>query len=151
MKKIMKLIFLFIITGATTFFNTVKAQDNTAELAAFTKNFEALYNKKDHKGLKELYTKDAVRIGLDGKKLVGNEAIRAMFEKTFKDNVTVEIHQDKVVTAADGSVTTTGTFHVTGTTAAGEKIDREGTYSNSIVKQNGKWKIAKNVLAKLAQ
>jgi len=49
----------------------------------------------------------------------------------------------------DGTVLAAGTYHVTGTSKAGEKIDRNGGYTNTVVKEGGKWKISKSVLTNL--
>jgi uncharacterized protein (TIGR02246 family) len=147
MKKTIKLSLLLALISAIVFINPVKAQDATTDLAGFTKKFQAAYNKKDDKALKMMYTDDAARVGIDGTTVTGNEAISAEFAKSFADNTqTIVIKQDKVVTQADGSATATGTYHVTGTSNAGEKIDRSGNYTNTVVKVKGQWKIAKSVL-----
>ena len=149
MKKIIKMSLLLVFAAVAAFINPLKAQDASKELILFTRKFEENYNKKNDKALKEMYTKDATRTTTDGKVATGNEAIRAAFAEVFKDKVTVTIKQDKVVTATDGTVTATGTYHVTGISAKGEKIDRSGSYTNTLVKEDGIWKISKNVLAAL--
>lgn len=150
MKKTIRISLLLAFAAVTAFLNPLKAQDATKELSAFTKKFQDAYNKQDDKALKEMYTIDAVRITTDGKTMNGNKTIGAAFADYFKNNtVTGEIKQDKVVTEKDGSVTATGTYHVTGTAKTGEKIDRTGGYTNTVVKVKGQWKIAKNVLVAL--
>ncbi|MBC7536093.1 MAG: nuclear transport factor 2 family protein [Ferruginibacter sp.] len=140
---------LLVTLAVAAFINPLKAQEATKELAAFTQKFQDAYNKKDDKALKEMYTKDAIRTTSDKKTIIGNEAIGAQFAEYFKDDITIEIKQTKVVTATDGTATATGTYHVTGTSKTGEKIDRQGGYNNKAVKVKGQWKISKNVLTAL--
>jgi uncharacterized protein (TIGR02246 family) len=147
MKKSIKLSLLSAVISVTAFVTPLKAQDATKELAAFTKKFQAAYNNKDDKTLKTMYTDDATRIGTDGTTSTGCDSIAAQFKDYFTANkVTIVIKQDKVDTQADGSATATGTYHVTGTSNTGEKIDRSGTYTNTVVKVKGHWKISKSVL-----
>jgi uncharacterized protein (TIGR02246 family) len=147
MKKIIQFILLTVL-AVTAFINPLKTQDAAKELTAFTKKFEQIYNKKDDKALKEMYTKDATRTNTDGTVVTGNEAIGALFAELFKGKISLVLVQDKVVTA-DGITTATGNYHVTGTSAKGEKIDRKGIYTNTVVKENGDWKISKSVLSAL--
>ncbi|MFT3910271.1 MAG: nuclear transport factor 2 family protein [Ferruginibacter sp.] len=148
MKKIIKFSLLSALAIAA-FINPLKAQDAKAELAAYVKKFQDAYNKKDDKGLKEMYTKDATRTTMDGKIQNGNEAIGAWFADYLKNNkVTLALKLDKV-TEKDGVTEITGTFHVTGTSAKGEKIDTKGGFTNTMVKDNGHWKISKSVLIAL--
>ena len=140
---------LLVTLAVAAFINPLKAQEATKELAAFTQRFQDAYNKKDEKALKEMYTKDAIRTMTDGKIVTGNESIGAQFAEYFKDDVTIEIKQTKVVTETDGTTTTMGTYHVTGTSKTGEKTDRQGGYNNKVVKVKGQWKISKNVLTEL--
>ena len=127
----------------------IKAQDATKELGAFTKQFEQAYNQKNSKALKDMFTKDAVRTAADGKIFNGNEAIAAMYEVVFQDNVAVAIKLDKASTENDGTTKATGAYHITGTSKSGEKIDRKGSYAQTLVKEEGQWKIAKQVLTAL--
>ena len=148
MKRIIKFSLLSVL-AVSAFINPLKAQDAKKELAAFVNKFEAAYNKKDDKALKEMYTKDATRTNTDGKIANGNEAIREVFAELFKDNIKVELKLDKVETATDGGTTISGTYHVTGTSVKGEKIDKQGAYNNNVVKENSHWKISKSVLTAL--
>ncbi len=125
----------------------VKAQAVAKEMQAFVKKFETAYNNKDDKSLKTMYTEDAVRIAADGSTATGNEAIVNDLKSFFTTaKLTIAIKQDSAQSQADGSVTTSGTYHITGTTDAGEKIDINGGYTNTCVKVKGQWKIAKSVI-----
>ena len=147
MKQTIQLSLLLAIASMTVFSTALKAQDATKELAAFAKKFQAAYNAKDDKALKTMYTDDAVRVAADGTTITGNEAISAEFAKSFADiKPTIEIVQNKVETGADGSATSTGTYHVKGTSSAGEAIDIKGSYTNTTIKVKGHWKISKSVL-----
>jgi uncharacterized protein (TIGR02246 family) len=148
MKKIFKFSLLAVL-AVSALINPLKAQDAKKELTGFVKKFQEAYNKKDDKALKEMYTTDATRTMTDGKIQNGNEEIRTAFADFLKENTaTIEIKLDKVV-EKDGTTTMTGIYHVTGTTAKGEKLDRSGAFTNTVVKEKGGWKISKSVLTAL--
>jgi len=148
MKKICMLLLASIAVIA--FLSPVKAQDATKELAGFTKKFQDAYNKKDEKALKTFYTADASRTDATGSVVTGNENIVAEFASIWSaNNVAITIKQEKIEKQADGSIIATGTYHVTGSSNAGEKLDINGSYTNTVVKESGKWKISKSVLASL--
>ncbi|MEP6749959.1 MAG: nuclear transport factor 2 family protein [Bacteroidota bacterium] len=150
MKQIIQRSLLLALTSIAIFITPLKAQDATKELATFTKKFQDAYNKKDDKALKPMYTDDAIRVGVDGTSLSGNEAISAEFAKSFAGNKqAIVIKQDKVEPQTDGSAIATGTYHVTGSTNAGEKIERSGNYTNTVIKVKGQWKISKSVLTSM--
>ncbi len=138
----------FMIMAA--FINPLKAQNHKKEMVKLAKKFQNSYNKKDANALKEFYTTDAVRINTDGTTINGNEAIGAGFADEFKSGVSkIKIIVDKAVTGSDGSVTTTGTYHATGASTTGEKIDISGNFTNTTVKEDGHWKISKSVLTSM--
>jgi len=148
MKKTIQFSLLLAFISIAAFISPVKAQDATKELTAFTKKFQDAYNKKDVKALKEKYTTDAVRTGTDGQIQNGSDSIVAFYGEMFKNDVTVAIKQEKV-TEKDGNTVATGTYEVNGSSKAGEKINLKGAYSNTVVKEGGQWKIAKQVLTAL--
>lgn len=149
MKKTIKFSFLLAFLSIAAFINPMKAQDATTELAAFTKRFEDAYNKKDINALKGMFTKDAVRTGTDGKIHNGIDSIVAVYEELLKSDATLTIKLEKVTPEKDNSAIATGTYQVVGSSKSGEKIDRKGAYNNTIVKENGQWKIAKQLLTAL--
>jgi uncharacterized protein (TIGR02246 family) len=147
MKQTIQLSLLAAIALLTAFFTPLQAQDATKELAVFTKKFQAAYNSKDEKALKTMYTDDAVRTAPNGTSLTGSDVIAAQFKDYFTENkVSLDLKQTNVETQADGSATAAGTYHVTGTSKTGEKIDRNGAYTNTLLKLKGHWKIAKSVV-----
>lgn len=150
MKRLFRFSLLFAFASAAIFSNQALAQDVKKELEGFTKKFQDAYNKKDEKTLKTFYTADASRTDASGSVVTGNENIVAEFASIWSANtVTIAIKQEKAEKQADGSVITTGTYHVTGSGNSGEKLDIKGSYTNTLVKEGGKWKISKSVLASL--
>jgi uncharacterized protein (TIGR02246 family) len=147
MKKSFKFSLMLTLVSFIAFNTPLIAQDATKELEAFTKKFQSAYNAKDEKTLKTMYTDDAVRTASNGVSVTGSEAIVAQFKEFFTENeVKIELKQTSAEAQTDGSATATGTYQVTGTSKTGEKIDRSGTYVNTVVKQKKQWKIAKTVL-----
>ena len=150
MKRTLKLSWLLVFVLTSAFINPIKSQDVKKELDELAKKFEENYNKKNDKALKMMYMENAVRTEPDGSIISGNENIRLKLTEAWTINkLALAIKQDKVETQADGSVITTGTYQVTGTTEAGEPIAVGGSYTNTMVKVDGKWKISKSVLSNL--
>ncbi|MEO8820477.1 MAG: nuclear transport factor 2 family protein [Ginsengibacter sp.] len=137
----------FMVLAAFT--NPVKAQDHKKEMATLAQQFQNAYNKKEVKALEGFYTKDAVRVNADGTTTDGNKAIAEVHATDFKQGINkIKITVSKDEPGSDGSVMVTGTFRVTGTSPKGEKIDMSGNYVNTVVKENGHWKISKSVITK---
>ena len=148
MKRTIKFTVLLAIAFCIALVNPLNAQNINNDMATLAKKYESAYNRKDVKALKGMYTKDAVRVNPNGITTTGIDAIGDSLTADFKNNkvIKVTIKADKSAKESDGSVTSTGTYHVTGTTKKGEKIDFKGAYTNTIVPEGGKWKIAKMVL-----
>lgn len=151
MKRTIKFSLLLAMAFCIALVNPLAAQNINNDMNALAKKYESAYNRKDVKALKSMYTKDAVRVNPDGNTITGVDVIGDSLTLDFKNNkvVMVKIMADKSVKESDGSVTATGTYHVTGTTKKGDKIDFKGAYTNTVVKEGGKWKIAKMVLKAL--
>jgi ketosteroid isomerase-like protein len=146
MKKSIQFLLMGFVT-ISAFLNPLRAQDVKKELDVFTKKFEDAYNKKDDKTLKTMFTTDAVRTEANGTVTTGDENITAVMVTGWTGSKPVlTIKHDKAEKQADGSVITSGTYHVGGTTDAGDKLDINGSYTNTVIKDKGKWKIAKMVL-----
>jgi len=148
MKKTIKFSLLLAIAFCIALVNPLVAQNINNDMNALAKKFESAYNHKDAKALKGMYTTDAVRVNPDNTTTTGNDAISDSLANEFKNNkvVNVTIKVDKNVKESDGSITTTGTYHLTGKTKKGEKIDMKGAFTNTTVNKGGKWEIAKSVL-----
>jgi len=150
MKKTIKFSLVLALVSVAAFINPLKAQDVKKELEGFTKKFETAYNKQDSKAIKTFYTAEASRTNPAGETVTGNDNIVAEFVSQWTDSkITITINPEKADSQADGTVLASGTYHVTGTGKAGEKIDRNGGYTNTVVKEGGKWKISKSVLTNL--
>jgi uncharacterized protein (TIGR02246 family) len=146
MNKIKKISFFFAILFFAAISSCVIAQTIDVGVQALTRNFQDAYNKEDANALKEMYTADAVRVEMDGKTTTGAENIKAIYEEQFKNaNATVLINDVNAV-QNNANVIATGTWHVIGRSANGDKMDFGGTYTNTLVKDNGQWKISKMVL-----
>lgn len=144
MKKTILLAGLAIIT----LISTIHGQDLKKELDEFAKKFETAYNKKDDKAIKSFYTEKASWTNPDGSTMTGNETISSSLAGYLAENdVTLSLKQNKNEKQADGSVVSVGTYKITGKSKAGETADHGGTYTNTMVKENGQWKISKSVLA----
>ena len=148
MKKAIQFSLFLVFLSITSLINPANAQDATKELTAFTKRFEEACNKKDIKAIKEMFTKDAVRINPDGQTETGNDAIVAAYEELFQNKLTITIKQEKFA-FDNGSNVSSGTYQATGSTPSGDSIDAKGSFSNTMVKENGQWKISKQVLNSL--
>ena len=147
MKKIMQCSLVFATLLCAGFSTTLSAQDVDKEMADFAQQFQDAYNKEDHATLKTFYTADAVRIGSDGSSITGADAIGAFWAEQFKgSDATLVLKQTSAVWKDVCHCTvSTGTYHVSGTTVKGDKIEVSGTYSNEMLKVDGAWKMAKSV------
>lgn len=147
MKQVIKLSLLLAIFFAIMPGNSLRAQSTKAELLKLTKQFQDAYNAKNEEALKAMYSADAVRIDAQGVTTTGNDSISANFAQFFNSNsVKIVIHQLTVNTGADGKLTATGTYHLTGTAKDGKPIDIKGGYNNTVMKDGGLWKITRSVL-----
>lgn len=145
MKKTIQ-IGLYLMFASLILTYPVMAQNLDKELADLVKGFEKAYNQEDVGTLASRYTDDAVRVMTDGRTFTGIAEIKAAMEADFAANdfkVTIKAGTHEVLN--DGAVISKGTYHVKGT-AAGEPVDITGTYTNTLVKVNGEWKVSKNVL-----
>lgn len=147
-KQIQFSLFFFAAFFSAVFTTTLNAQDVDKEMAAFAQQFQDAYNKEDHATLKTMYTTDAKRVAKDGTTTSGAEAIGAFWEAQFKgaDATLMLTPQSTVWKDNVHAFVASGTYHVTGTTTKGDKIDFSGKYANTMLKVNGLWKIAESVL-----
>jgi ketosteroid isomerase-like protein len=122
------------------------AQNYEKEMATLAKDYEKAYNKKDIKTLVSMYTADAVRDFSDGRHYSGAAEIEAaMVEEFANTDFKVSIMPGKTVVGADGTITHSGTYHLTGQ-SGGENVDATGSFNNTIVMVDGKMKISKSTL-----
>ena len=104
------------------------------------------YDHEDGETLASRQTHEDVRDITDGRNFTGIAEIKEAMEADVAANdfkVPMKAGTHEVLN--DGGVIAKGTYHVKGT-AAGEPVDITGTYTNTLVKVNGEWKVSKNVL-----
>ncbi len=149
MKKLIQSSLFFAGLLCAAFTTSLNAQDVDKEMEAFAKGFQDAYNKEDHVTLKTFYTADAVRVAKDGTSITGAEAIGAFWAEQFKgSDATLTLEQTSVVWKdVLHAYVASGTYHVAGVTVKGDKINLSGTYTNTMLKENGAWKMAKSVLS----
>lgn len=149
MKKLIQSSLFFAVFLCAAISTSLNAQDVDKEMEVFAKGFQDAYNKEDHATLKTFYTADATRVARDGTSITGAEAIGAFWAEQFKGaDATLTLKPTSVVWKdASHAYIATGTYHVTGATVKGDKLDLSGTYTNTMIKENGAWKMAKSVLS----
>ena len=142
-------IFLLTILNLATF-TSIQAQSATYQngMQTFTRKYMAAYNAQDCAALKNMYTESAIRIDHGGKEISGNAEIASYFSEQFRSNNATLLLRQKGINWSDAehAWVVDGTYKVYGTTYVYDmKIHRTGDYANTMVKDNGQWKIAKSV------
>ncbi len=143
-----KLMLLAALLGLALLLPAQTVSDE-ADMHNFARRFMAAYNAGDHTALGKMYTADAVRTDPNGTQIVGADNIAAYFAEQFrKNNATLLLRQQHTSwSESQGTLTTTGTYAVYGKQYVYDiEIDINGTYTNTLVKQKGEWKIARSVL-----
>jgi quinol monooxygenase YgiN/ketosteroid isomerase-like protein len=147
------LLFATILTGGTSS-NAQSRPVPDYDLLSFAKNYMTAYNQQDRDALAEMYTEFASRIDENGKKLTGANQIGDYFARQFSnENTTLIFREPNVYWSSDQQIfVSTGIYEIYGSTIVYDiKINTTGTYTNEMVKYNGKWKIAKSVLTPLVK
>jgi len=147
----MKNILVLTALICTTIFSNLQAQTESdeAEIKAFTNNFMTAYNKQDVEAIQKMYMDDAVRVDTEGKEIKGADQIAAYFmERFIKNNITLDVKQMELSWSdAQHAFVASGTYEVKGAQIVYDiKIHDTGKYANTMIKEKGKWKIAKSVL-----
>ncbi len=146
--------FLFAALFLSTSGLKAQSVNDERELQAFARQFMAAYNAQDHVALQQMYTEDAVRIDQQGNEIKGAGNIAAYFENQFiKSDVTLLLKQMSVHWSdKEHALVANGAYEIYGVTYVYDiPIQNTGNYSNTMLKQNGQWKIAKSVLTPSAQ
>ena len=146
-----KLLFCAALLGCTLALPAQSATDE-ADMYTLTRNYMAAYNAGDHAALQAMYTDDAVRIDTEGNRIEGAENIAAALAQQFRENnVTVLIKHDGLYWSdAESTLVATGTYQVYGVSYVYDiEIDVTGRYANTVLQEDGEWKIAKSVLSPL--
>lgn len=150
----MKNLLILTVIFCTATFGNLQAQSVNDELDmhAFARKFMAAYNDGDHAALRKLYADDAVRIDQAGKEIKGADNIAAYFADQFRlNNATLLLKQTGLHWSDfEHGWVAKGNYEVYGITNVYDiKIHLTGTYNNTMVKDNGQWKIAKTYLTPL--
>ncbi len=146
-----KSLLLAALLGCTILLHAQSANDEV-DMHTFARRFMAAYNSGDHAALQKMYTKDAVRIDGEGKKMTGGDKIADYFAEQFRNNnATLLLRQESLSWSdAEHAWVAKGTYEVYGKTHVYDiEIDLAGQYTNAMTKQNGEWKIAKTMLSPL--
>lgn len=147
----MKNLFLFpLMLGITTGGNLqAQSASDEFEMLAFTRAFLAAYNQQDEQALQNMYAKDAVRIDPAGKEISGADKIADYFAQQFiKSNTTLLLRPSSIYWSDyEHAFVAKGTYEIFGRTHVYDiQIHDSGTYTNTMTKVNGEWKIARSVL-----
>jgi ketosteroid isomerase-like protein len=143
------MLFCAALICATLATVAVQAQDVDNEMAVFVQQFQEAYNRKDHTTLQTLYTDYAVRLAKDGTKIPDTASVGGPFVPApFNDaDVTLVLTLTRISWSnASHTYIIKGTYRAKGVNARGRKIKFSGAYTHTMIKENGRWKIAKSVL-----
>jgi uncharacterized protein len=146
-----RILFLLTFLGCTFLLYAQSATDE-ADMQTFARQFMAAYNSGDHTAIGKMYTDDAVRIDQEGKEIRGAANITAFFAEQFRlNNATLLLKQSGLKWSNSlHAYMANGSYEVYGITNVYDiKVHFSGAYANTMLKQNGKWKITKSVLSPL--
>ncbi len=117
------------------------AQPADANLAELLEQYKSAWNKGDAKALAALYSEKAVRIAGYAEPLAGRAAIEQSFTKNFAGpwkGTTLMIRAERTETLAPDVRLQEGTYQLA--RPGGEP--QRGRYLNTIVREDGQWKLA---------
>jgi len=134
---------------------TLQAQSSTDEKAmrAFARDFMAAYNRQDVTALRAMYTTDAVSI-VDSSAFNGADRIAQLFTDQFiRKDATLLVRQISLAWSdAQHAFVAIGTYEGFGVTYVYDIPFRQTTaYRNTMVQENGQWKIARSVTTPLVK
>lgn len=133
--------------------NSLQAQQDS-DLLDLTKRFMTAYNQQDWASLQKMYTKEAVRVDIQGNETRGADNIAQLFaEMADKNNAILLLKQTSSQGAdAQNTLTAKGTYEYYGISREdNQRFQFEGQYENKLTKdKDGEWKIAKSVLSPMA-
>ncbi len=152
----MKKTLLFIVFwGIAAVPDPLHAQSTTDELAmrAFAREFMAAYNRQDVPALKSMYTNDVVSSN-SNRRTQGADNIAQEYENRFiRDHATLLVRHHRIVSSdAQQTLVTIGAYEGYGATFVYDIPFHVMTaYRNTMVLENGQWKIAQSVVTDLVQ
>ncbi len=149
MRNFLLLIAIFCITASSL---QAQSASNESEMLAFTRNFMTAYNQQDIASLQKMYLEDAVRIDANGKEISGAKEIADYLEKQFIRNNTTLFLKPLSINWSDRehAWVAKGIYEEYGLTNVYDiKISGACQYANTMIRQDGEWKIAEMVLSPL--
>ena len=122
------------------------------EMRDFIKKFQDALNREDAAALKSMLTATATRAVADGTSVTGADQIMDVYAKRFADaDLTAVITLANVIPQFDGSVICTGTSRSSGRSVKGNRVVLDLAYNNTVVKENGAWKMSRMKLTGLTK
>lgn len=151
-----KLLLLTAFLCAPFVIIALQAQSSTDEQAmrAFARDFMAAFNRQDATALQAMYTTDAVSISLEGTVTNGADRIAQLFTDRFiRQDVTLLVRQIGMTWSdAQQAFVATGTYESYGVTYVYDIPIRQTTaYRNTMIRENGQWKIDRSVVTPLTK
>jgi ketosteroid isomerase-like protein len=143
-----KLLFLAALLGCTTLLRAQSASDEMA-IRAFTRAYMAAYNRQDIAALVAMETADAIAILGGSDTISGGEEMAKRYEDRFTryDGTLLMRHIDLNWSDAQQAWVARGTYEGYGATYVYD-IPYHGVtaYANTMVQEDGRWKIAHSVV-----
>jgi len=143
-----KLLFLAALLGCTTLLRAQLASDEMA-IRAFTRAYMAAYNRQDIAALVAMETADAIAILGGSDTISGGEEMAKRYEDRFTryDGTLLMRHIDLNWSDAQQAWVARGTYEGYGATYVYD-IPYHGVtaYANTMVQEDGRWKIAHSVV-----
>lgn len=127
---------------------------NEHELQSFARNYMTAYNQQNLDALRTMYSEYVTRIDQDGKEMTGvNQVIDYLSEQFRLNNATLLLHQRSIHWSdAEHAWVAKGTYEIYGTTNIYNiAVHTTGAYSNIMIKDKDRWKIAKTTLTPLVK
>ncbi len=122
------------------------------EMRDLVKQFQGATNREDVAAIKGMFATNAVRTDAEGVTTNGADAISEVYAKSYANaDVNTLITMANVVPQFDGSVLLTGAYHANGRTVKGNRVATDGAFSNTVVKENGQWKVSQMKLTPITK
>ncbi len=134
----------FVMAVVVALGSVLVAQKPDAEIEALTRQYEQAFNKADAKALAALYTNDAIRLGPDGQLSTGRAMVEKNYVTAFSDGAKgakLTLRPGRTQNVTSDVQVAEGTYQVTGGSNPGR-----GRYVNTLVRQNGQWRLASVVV-----
>ncbi len=133
----------------------LQGQSATEEqaLRAFARDYMAAYNRQDVPALQAMYTNDAVSM-VNGTVLEGAEKIAQSFTDRFiREDITLLVRPVGLNWSdAQHAWVATGMYESFGRTYVYDiPLQQKTAYSNTMIEENGQWKIARSVVTRLVK